>query len=254
MEEKELIRKIKQLKSIEPDPVWVNLCRDNLKEKIGSRGIVEVFEWLRQPQMVMMAVSLFIVIVCFPWLTWKASEASVPGDLLYSVKKAGEKVQTTIAPEEKIVSLKIDFANRRLEELIKVSKNPAEEKEKKAKEVLNGLKENLASITSHLKEIPKEEVRAVAQKTQEIKKSLDRTKEEVPAEIQDDLSEVSKIVEEINGQVLSVLNTSDASREREEELVASSTNTELNDKEEIIFLRETADGIETSTSPFEDED
>jgi len=164
MEEKEIIRKIKQLKSIEPDPVWVNLCRDNLKEKIGSRGIVEVFEWLRQPQMVMMAVSLFIVVVCFPWLTWKASEASVPGDLLYSVKKAGEKVQTTIAPEEKIVSLKIDFANRRLEELIKVSKNPAEEKEKKAKEVLNGLKENLASITSHLKEIPKEKVRAVAQK------------------------------------------------------------------------------------------
>jgi len=54
--------------------------------------------------------------------------------------------------------------------------------------------------------------------------------------------------------VLSVLNTSDVSREREEELVASSTNTELNDKEEIIFLRETADGIETSTSPFEDED
>ncbi|MBU1137153.1 hypothetical protein KKD72_02175, partial [Patescibacteria group bacterium] len=108
MTDKEFIKNLRKLDKIQPSKHWLVLLRRNLIAQIDydiKRERSERFDFLLAPlrfgwlgsfQSTALAVSLVFIFVFGPWLAIKASEGSLPGDLLYSVKKASEGVQKTV--------------------------------------------------------------------------------------------------------------------------------------------------------------
>jgi len=236
MNDKKLIRKIKKLGKIQPSQKWLGLTRYNLIAELDSEnqsfGMTGFFSWLLQAQSMALVTCLMLIFVGGPWLAVKASQPSLPGDLLYSVKKINEGVQSTITSEQNKVQLQAEFANTRLEELDKITGNSFSQEEKvdKSKQVLNDFKNNLAGISQHVSNFSKEEAVAVAKTAKKLKQDLDDTKQDIPAEAEDNLIEAEKAIAEINHQILSVL-----TKDNEEDVEKLATST---DEEILIWLGE----------------
>ncbi len=246
MTDRQLIKKIKKLEKIQPSQEWLDLTRYDLVrqidfEKRDDARIGGFFNWLKEPQLVALVICLVLIFVGGPWLMIKASQASLPGEALYSVKKISEGVQTKVASENIKAKLQVEFANRRLEELSKITEDSfiSEEKTERAKQVVNDFKDKLAGASLHVGKISREEAIAMAKKAKKIKENLAKTKEEVSLEIQTELAEAEKAIEEINHQILTVL----AKESQESEETATTTL----DKEILIFLEETDSGTMTTT-------
>ena len=239
MNEKDLYKEIRKLKGIKPSQEWMNLTRHNLTTRIDFDTRFDVrpsfLSWLKEPQALALAMSLLLIFIGGPWLTIKASQPSLPGDLLYSVKKASEGIQTTVASEENKTNLQVEFAHRRLEELNKISKDlSSDEKTEKTKQVVNDFKNNLAGISQYIGNVSKEQAIEVAKKTKKIKEDLDN----MPVEMKDELAEAEKTIEEISDQVLTVL-----VKDRD---TLNAETSEI-DQEVLIFLKEMEDGTITTT-------
>jgi len=240
--EQDLIKKIKQLRKIQPSSKWLDLTRHNLVSQISfeedDRG------WLSRLQLqpAALTICLLLIFTAGPWLAIKASQASLPGEILYSVKKAAEGVQSTVTSENNKAQLQVEFAGRRIEELTKITEDSFSEEEKveRARQVVNDLKDNLVGVTSHLDNISKEKALAVAKETKKIREELDKTKEGVPLEVQNDLEEAEKAVARIDSQILAVL-------VEDSQESAEGTATTTQDQEILIFLEETDLGTITTT-------
>jgi predicted DNA-binding protein (UPF0278 family) len=245
--EHNLIKKIKQLKKIQPSPEWLDSTRHNLVSQIDFEAEkvktnFGFFNWLKHPQSLALAICLLLIFIGGPWLMVMASQASLPGELLYSVKRMGEGVQATVASESSKTQLQVEFAGKRLEELTKITEDSfaPEEKTEKVKQVVNDLKDNLAGATTYLDKISKENVIVVAKKAMKIREDLTKTKEEMPLEAQTDLAEAEKAIEEISHQILTIL-----VKDRQE--TAEGTTTTTPDEEILIFLEELESGMITTT-------
>jgi len=246
MTDRQLIKKIKKLEKIQPSSKWLDFTRYNLVrqidfEKRDDARVWGFFNWFKEPQLAALVICLVLIFVGGPWLMIKASQASLPGEVLYSVKKISEEVQTTVASENTKTKLQVEFAGRRLEELSKITEDSLspEEKGEKAKEVISDFKDKLADASLHVGKISREEAVVMAKKAKKIREELEKTKEEVSLEIQTELAEAEKAIEEISHQILTVLTKK--SQEIEE------TATTTLDKEILIFLEETDLGTMTTT-------
>ncbi len=242
--ERDLIRKIKELEAIKPSAEWMDTTRYKLITQIELDKRADVmgvgfFQWLKQPQSFALAVCLIFIFLGGPWLTLQASKASLPGELLYSVKKATEGVQITVTSADSLTPLKMEFASRRLEELNKISEDSSTSGEK-VKEVVSELKSNLEEASVYADKISEDKVIAVAKKAQKIKQDLGNTKEEVSSEVQTELAEAEKAVEQINEQILAAL----IKKKQQESGDMATTTT---DQEILIFLEELEDGTITTT-------
>ena len=240
MTEKEIIQKIQKLKSIQPSPAWLSLTRQNLIKQTSQLIRSERMNWsffdglfglkgYFKLGLIMSGVLIFLI--GGPWLVIKVSQASLPGELLYSVKRITEQIQIKVAPEETKAQLQVEFASRRLEELNKLHQDSfsPEEKSKKAEQVVSDFQNNLVGVSLHLSKISKEKAMVMAKKTKELKENLIKTKEEAPLAVQKKLTEAEKVVEEINHQILTVL----VGKEEEIDEIAP-----LIDEETLIFLEE----------------
>lgn len=237
MTDKDLIKKLKGLNEIKPSKNWLNSARNNLLAEINlkeetNEGLMlnsGFLNWLKQPQAVALTICLSIIFFGGPWMTLKASQSSLPGDLLYSVKKISEGVQTTIASDSSEVSLQAEFANRRLEELNKITYNSfsSEEKTKKTDQVMDDFNNNLAKMSQNVSTISKEEAVVIAQKTKKIEESLKRTEDGISAEVKEI---AKKAIDDVKYQILAVLTEN---RDENGENNASTT-----DKEILIFLED----------------
>ncbi len=250
MNNKDLIKKIKQLKQIQPSSEWLDLTRHNLVNQLNEeddKGLraFGFFNWLKglELQPVALALCLLLIFMAGPWLLVKAAQSSLPGETLYSVKKIGEEFQSRIASDNNRTQLQIEFAGRRLEELANVTGNPLspeEEKSQKAKEIVNELKDNLLGASVYAVKMDKERAITVAKTTKKIKEELGKTKGEAPAELENDLAEAEKAIEEIDNQILAVLTG-------ENQAIAEEEATTTPDEETLIFLEESESGTTTTT-------
>ena len=253
--EQDLIKKIRQLKKIQPSQEWLDSTRQELVSmtapsnqglslKPKTKADFGLFNWLRgfQLQPVALVICLLLIFTVGPWLTLKASQASLPGDVLYSVKRASEGIQTTVASDDSKAQLQVEFASRRLEELTKITGDSftSEEKSERVKKVVNNLRDNLAEASVYAARASKENAMVMAKKTKSIKEELAQTREEVSLEVQNELAEAEKAIEEINQQILAVL-VQDIQESAEGEAVTPA------DEEILIFLKEMDDGTITTT-------
>jgi len=243
MTDKELIKNLRKLDKIQPSKHWLVLLRRNLVAQIDydikrerSERFDFLFGWLGSFQSAALAVSLIFILFVGPWLTIKASESSLPGDLLYSVKKASENVQKTVANSQEKPRLQVEFAGRRLEELSKLNySTDSSEKTEKSREVIVDFKDSLASVSQQIKSISsRDKAVVVAQETRKLKENLAKAKGEMPSEIKGDIAEAEKSIEKINEEILAVLTSNDNEENGENGENAATTTV---DQEIIIYLR-----------------
>ncbi|MEA2113177.1 MAG: DUF5667 domain-containing protein [Patescibacteria group bacterium] len=238
MDNKDLIGKIKKLKKVEPSKEWLVSARQDLIEQIGFEEPLGFFEWMKHGQSLALAFCLILIFVGGPWLTLKASQLSLPGELLYSVKRAGENVQSVTALGEKKSQLQGDFACRRLEELTRITENDPflSETDEKAKKVVSEFRDSLANFSQDIDKISKEQAVAAVIQTKKIKNNLDKAQENAPSDIKEDLAQAEETIKDINQQILAVL-TADSYE----------VGTTTPDHEILIFLRELESGGTTTT-------
>lgn len=123
MTESELIKKIRQLSEIKPRKDWVLLTKSRILglSSQPEREKISVFTVLKglffQPRMAfVLPVVLGLFIAAFTF-----AQNSLPGDLLYPLKRIAEKGQALFVSEAERPTAQLELANRRLEELTKIA-------------------------------------------------------------------------------------------------------------------------------------
>lgn len=116
MTEKQLLRKIRELRRIQPSPAWVILTKSQILGEEKRR--TSLFSLFRVKMVFVPALAVFVLIGVFGF-----AQYSLPGDFLYSLKKATEKGQAVFVSEEEKPKLQLELTNKRLEELDKIAQN-----------------------------------------------------------------------------------------------------------------------------------
>ncbi len=230
---KELIRQLKALKheSVKPDEFWLKKNRELLLSQIKntvsdqdvSRFNVENF-WrglsVFLPQSVVYkvlrpAMALVLVVAMFvgSWAaTVSASSESLPGEWLYSVKRAAEKTQVAltaaVGDKNKVVTLHGELAKKRVVEISKLVIQNDPDKIEKASRAVGDLKDEIKIVSAKLEEIKTtpnsgaEGVKNINQNVKEIKDVLDGVKDNLlvsndvasATDLSDQVSEVNNLV------------------------------------------------------------
>ncbi len=160
----DIIKQLKALQSIEPDKAWQTAERGKLMERASAFGVDDVFT-IREikeekpgfslrnlfSSRLAVAMTSLAVIITSGLMTVNASQSSLPGDKLYAVKKAGEKVALAVASEEDKPKIEIKQAGKRLEELAEVSKNAGDKD--KAEALVAEFQAKIDSANTHLEQL-----------------------------------------------------------------------------------------------------
>ena len=175
MEEKEVIAKIKELKQIKPRENWVILAKQRILEEEEKPSFFSLDELILGLRMVfrhkLAFASVLVLLVMIG--TFGFAQKSVPGDMLFSVKKAGEMGVSFFNTSR----LERDFniTNKRLAELSRVAKeNNVNNLAPAINEYQASVSETARAIQEEVKENPEAtrgivgEIRSLAQKTAEI--------------------------------------------------------------------------------------
>lgn len=203
MNEKELIQLLTQAKTSplfggdlslnDRDRMWQTIStslafeQTSEKQPVYTLGdFMSYYTWrFRHSMMRPMAASLAAFVLVFGgWIgAVNASSDSLPGDVLYPVKLAAERLQLTFtASAQRRVKLHTQFAGRRLEEVTNISKSDLPDKTQRISVAVQDFKRELASASEALLDLkgsnPQEAVAVAAsidQKAQEFDHLLDES-------------------------------------------------------------------------------
>jgi hypothetical protein len=109
--EKQLIGKLRELRQIEPRKDWVSLTK---KEILGEEPGLIFFPYFKPA-----LAGLITVFFLFGVLGYALIKNSLPGDILYTLRKAAHQGQAIFIPEEEKPAFQLKLANERLEDLTK---------------------------------------------------------------------------------------------------------------------------------------
>lgn len=154
MTEAEFIKKIQLLKQIKPRKDWVLLTKNrifNLDSQADRErlSVISVFKsMVFQPRVAfasLMIFGLFIFVFSF-------AQSSLPGELLYPVKKMTERSQSVFVSEKEKPKVQLELTNKRLEELTKIAK---ENQVPKLAPAINEFQKSAAMAAKNLKGVQK---------------------------------------------------------------------------------------------------
>ena len=231
---KELIQKLNQVKNLtaggQPDESWVLSNKEVLMSQVQPNQLAEstakissdriyYFEYFNNlfKQNLLKPATAFMVVV-FVLLGYSATVTvagdSLPGDMLYPIKTAREKVQLVLTlKDEAKVSLQMSFVSNRANELQKLAKttNNKEIVKKTAQQIVKDVKDvkdqlnKISMAAVNIVEVAKE----VDTKTLEVKQSLTAAHEglsqDIKNEVSGDLKEAIATTEEAGTSALNVI-------------------------------------------------
>ncbi|MEK7652933.1 MAG: DUF5667 domain-containing protein [Patescibacteria group bacterium] len=242
MDNSQLIKNLKALKGLEaagrPQESWVLKNKEILRSQIAPLCLredrEEVFEgnavyyWqyfsgifrnrVLKPAM---AVALVIMAMIGYSATITVADSSIPGDALYSVKTASEKVQMAFTfSDDKKVQLQMGFVSRRMDELQQVVRLP-ESDQKKAQKIataaknvtssVQSVKDNLNKINAAFSPTPSavEAAKEVDSKTLAIKQEINAINQNLSSGIKEavsvDINQAMNSTDETGASALSVI-------------------------------------------------
>lgn len=131
MQDKELIAKLKELINIRPRQEWVVLAKAKLFEEetkiqpaplAGKRAsiILDIFPRFIHHLNYRYVLATFTFIFLLVASVFIYARNALPGEALFSVKKAEEKVRTLLAPKNQFAQYQLEITNERLSELAKI--------------------------------------------------------------------------------------------------------------------------------------
>ena len=152
MQEKELLAKLSQLKSIEPRHDWVILTKSRIlgiEEHQVLRDVqfspvtrvLSHFRYLSRPAFVIAGITLFVLGGAF-----LQAQNSLPGDRLYSVRSVIERARFGLSFQEQSL-VYMELAQRRLSDLRKVAEG------NKVRNLPSAIKEFEASVSQASKSL-----------------------------------------------------------------------------------------------------
>lgn len=157
--------KLKALQSIEPEEAWKIENKKKLMEKaaFGVRSGVVLSEASPRkgfgiasllPNHLAVSFASLLFVLTSSILTVGASQSSLPGEPLYSVKKMGEQFALAVASEENKPKVEIEQAGKRLEELAEISKKTSDaEQHKKVEQLVAEFESKVSSANARLVEL-----------------------------------------------------------------------------------------------------
>lgn len=171
MTEAEFIKKIQELKQIKPRKDWVILIKRELfsQEAVSYRGRVsvflEIFPWLFRHYKPALATFVFLGIMTIA--VFGFAQNALPGDFLYTFKKASEKGQAVFVSETDKPKAQLELANKRLEELAEIA---ATHQTSKLASALNEVQASVIQAAENLK-APKKITKEIVEQTKKIEEN-----------------------------------------------------------------------------------
>ncbi|MFA5359572.1 MAG: DUF5667 domain-containing protein [Patescibacteria group bacterium] len=169
MNDKDLLKKLNNLKTIKPDDNWKKNYREilysqisagatdnkqesNLKTILESIAPGKIFIHMARPVWATSLISVLILVIGVGGVY--ASKNSKPGDSLYIAKIISEKAQFVITFNEKDkAKLGLEFATNRAKEITQVleeSKEPENKKIEKVEQLSQNFKKEISQVKSRL--------------------------------------------------------------------------------------------------------
>jgi len=164
---KRLINNLKQLRDITPSNEW----KDNLgteltsmirtrfpaREKAGFLVLIKTyFKFHRVVRMGVIVCLVLGVVFGGSIFTVSAARNSLPGDLLYNVKIAKEKVHIAITPQPEVkVKLKLSFAENRLKEANELVNKIKDKDGQKIAQTMENFQKEIEEAEKYLAELKK---------------------------------------------------------------------------------------------------
>ncbi|MBI2023666.1 hypothetical protein HYT01_03855 [Candidatus Giovannonibacteria bacterium] len=115
MTEKDLIKQLKELKTVKPRKDWVLLTKRQILPEEKSASAFPIFQWKLA---FVPVISVMTIIGLFGF-----ADNTVPGDFLFPVKKATENAQVGLSTISEKSGVHLRLANRRLEELSAIAED-----------------------------------------------------------------------------------------------------------------------------------
>jgi len=167
MKKKDLIKQLQGLsQKIKPDLEWQRSNRDILVAQINAQTGLDYksSKVLSQAitQKIFMAVlkpiayaAVILLAIGGSWTVGaNATKNSLPGDLLYSLKLSGERLQVNLTlNDEKRTNLEIAFATKRLDEIQKVMNKPDNKSKENLDLTLQKFQESMANVKTGLSKL-----------------------------------------------------------------------------------------------------
>ncbi len=219
MTNQELIKQLKSYRKLEsggqPQDFWVASNKELLMSQIQPRTsynqavtdkpseatyYVEFFNLFFKQKILKPALATFMIVAVMLSYTATVSvaNASLPGDMLYPVKTASEKVQLALTyDEEKKVELQMDFVGRRVDELQQIVKQEDNTQVKKDKVVqtVQKISQDIKEVNNKLKTIHLADAKLLAavakdvdEKASQIKQEISKVHAEMPEDIKKDVA------------------------------------------------------------------
>jgi len=269
MTEQDLINRIQLLKQVGPKEDWVISTRAKLafrfemerKKDLLNKDLFALKElfssWnTNQPKLAFGAV--YGVIIAFGLVlgggavTGIASMQSAPGSPLYPVKLSMEKARLIVSlSEESKIQFQAKIVDSRLQELSAVVANQesAEQKAEKVTQVVDNIKEQLASANDQLSKSnqtePKKVVAAakvISEKASQFSKALATAKENLPENIKPELdtkiAEVAETGKQADMKYLETMVANQDSADIKKEEIVAKLSEEIIKTQEQVSARE----------------
>ncbi len=159
-------------------------------------------------------VSTFLLVFGGWVVTVNAAFNTVPGDFLYPVKLATERVQLSLANNEQRTRLHAEFASRRLEEVLEISSSSRDGKDVRVREAVENFKAEMTSASAELENMTLTSPETVAEVAIDVNRRVDEyvaVLEQTQAEPaldqgqQDQVGEAITAVEQADQQVTEVI-------------------------------------------------
>ncbi len=142
-----------------------------------------------------------------------ASFDSVPGDVLYPVKIANEKVQLSLAfSDEQKTKLHVEFASKRLDEVVIISSSDSSEKEEQVRIAMNSFTNEIETVNQKIEEMKVSDLEGAAElvkivdtKVAEYEDVLEQSEVDFADAELTEIASAIEVVEEADTQVVEVM-------------------------------------------------
>jgi len=186
MTEKELIGKIRELRQIQHSKDWVSLTKSQILGKEDKyNNLISVFQILFSKPAYAGLVVVFVLFGLFGF-----SQNSLPGDLLYPIKKITERSQAVFVSEEELPKYNLEIANKRLEELNEIAQT---NQVKKLAPAISEFQGNISEAAKSLAKVKGQDVEKIVAQTKKLEENTKKVEEVLATKILSQETEESLI-------------------------------------------------------------
>ena len=202
MQEKDLIKNLKDLKQIKPNQDWAFWLKSNILEtkpqshSYKPKVTLAIFSFIPKYQKVLIpSLMAFFFVFSFTF-----AQTTLPGNILYPIKTLTQNIKIHFASENTKPVVRLEIAKARMEDLSKV-----ENHEKEISVIAKNIGRDLEIVPEEIKKINKKQVALnISKDVQERSKNLKNLADNISLEDKE-REELNQSVENSQSQVLALI-------------------------------------------------